>query len=221
MQIATIEGEKRKPGGRNANNRLRKRGLVPAVIYGHDQPPQTIAISRHDLLLALEHAQHVVKVAVGKQKAQYLLKDIQYDHLHQTPIHADLMRVDRDERVHVNVAIEFRGEPHGVHEGGELIHVLTDLDIECPLVTIPETLRVRIDHLGVGQALHVSELELPEDVTTRHHPDDVVCTVRAKRGGLAAGEEEEAEAEEEEAGAEPEVIGRTAKEEGSEGKGEE
>lgn len=220
MQIATIEGEKREPGGRSANNRLRKRGLVPAVIYGHDQPPETIAISRHDLLLALEHAQHVVKVTVGKQKAQYLLKDIQYDHLHQTPIHADLMRVDTDERVHVNVDIEFRGEPHGVHEGGELIQVLTGLDIECPLVSIPEALRVKIDHLGVGQALHVSELELPEGVTTRHNSDDVVCTVRAKRGGLAATEEEEAEAEAEEAGTEPEVIGRTAKEEGSEGKGE-
>jgi large subunit ribosomal protein L25 len=212
MEIAVIQGETRSTGGRHANNRLRRRGLVPAVVYGHDQPPETVALSRHDLLLAIEHAQHVVKVAIGKRKTQYLLKDVQYDHLQHEPIHADLMRVDADERVHVNVGIEFRGEPHGVHEGGELIHVLTDLEIECPLLNIPEVLKVKIDHLGVGQTLHVGEIELPEGVTTRHNRDDVVATVRAKRGGLTAGEEEP-EAVGEEAAAEPEVIGRVAKEE--------
>ena len=220
MQIAVIQGETRKTGGRHANRRLRRRGLVPAVIYGHERTPETIALSRHDLLLALEHAQHVVKVSVDQQETQYLLKDVQFDHLQHEPIHADLMRVDPSERVRVNVGIEFRGEPHGIHEGGELIHVLTDLDIECPLLNIPERLQVKVDHLGVGQTLHVGELELPQGVTTHHKPDDVVATVRAKRGGLEAAAEEEAEAEPEEAGAQPEVIGRAAKEEESKGEGE-
>jgi large subunit ribosomal protein L25 len=219
MEIAVIQGETRKPGGRHANRRLRKRGLVPAVIYGHEQTPETIALSQHDLLLALEHAQHVVKVAIGKREMQYLLKDVQFDHLQHEPIHADLMRVSRDERVRVNVAIEFKGEPHGIHEGGELLHIRTDLDIECPLLNIPEVLKVRIDHLGVGQTLHVGDLELPEGITTHHHPEDVVATVRAKRGGVGAAAEEEAEGAPEEAGAEPKVIGRAAKEEESEGEG--
>jgi large subunit ribosomal protein L25 len=220
MEFAVIQGEARQPGGRHANNRLRRRGLVPAVVYGHEKPPETLALSRHDLMLAIEHAQHVVKVAVDKQQTQYLLKDVQFDHLQAEPIHADLMRVNPDERVHVSVGIEFRGEPHGVHEGGELIHVLTDLDIECPLVGIPEMLRVKIDHLGVGQTLHVKEIELPEGITTRHNPDDVVVTVRPKRGGLGT-EEEEVELEEAaKEGAEPEVIGRATKEEDeSEGEG--
>jgi len=130
-----------------------------------------------------------------------------------------LMRVDADERVTVKVGIEFRGEPHGLHEGGELIQVLTDLEIECPLLDIPEALKVPVDHLGVGQALRVGEIELPEGVTTPLNPDDIVATVRAKRGGLAT-EEAEPEAAAEEGGAEPEVIGRTAKEEGGESGGE-
>jgi large subunit ribosomal protein L25 len=218
MQTATIQAEPRKPGGRHANNRLRRRGLVPAVIYGHELPPETVALSRHDLLLALEHAQHVVKVALDNQETQYLLRDVQFDHLQHLPVHADLMRVDPDERVTVKVGIEFRGEPRGIHEGGELIHVLTDLDIECPLLNIPEMLRVRIDHLGVGETLLVGEIELPEGVMTPHNPDDVVATVRAKRG-VGVEEEEEAELVTEEAGAEPEVIGRPPKEEESEGEG--
>lgn len=217
MQIALIQGETRNPGGRHANERLRRRGLVPAVIYGHDQPPETVALSRHDLLLALDHAQHVIKLAIDKQQTQYLLKDVQYDHLQHEPIHADLMRVDPDERVEVKVGIEFRGEPKGIHEGGELIQVLTELDIECPLLNIPELLRLKIDQLGVGEALHVREVELPEGVTTPHSPDDVIATVRAKRG--VAVEEEEVEVPPEKEAAEPEVFGRTTKEEEREGEG--
>lgn len=219
MQFAVIQGETRKRG-RHVTRQLRRRGMVPAIIYGHEQAPEMIALSQHDLLLALGHAQHVVKVSIDQQETQYLLKDVQFDHLQQEPIHADLMRVNPDERVRVNVAIEFKGEPHGVHEGGDLLHILTDLDIECPLLNIPEVLKVRIDHLGVGQTLHVGEIELPEGITTHHKPDDVVATVRAKRGGLgAAAEAEEGEEASEEAGTEPEVIGRAAKEEESEGEG--
>jgi large subunit ribosomal protein L25 len=218
MEIASIKGEARQPGGRSANRRLRKQGFVPAVVYGHQQTPETIALSRHDLLLALEHGQHVVKVTIGQQKVQYLLKDVQFDHLQLEPIHADLMRVNLDERVSIKVGIELRGEPHGIHEGGELIHVLTDLDVECPLLNIPETLWIRVDHLGVGQALHVGDLELPAGVTTSHNSEDVVASVRAKRGGLETAEAEaEAEAETEEAAAQPEVIGRAAKQEETEG----
>jgi large subunit ribosomal protein L25 len=215
MQAAIIQGEKREPGGRHANERLRRRGQVPAVIYGHEQPPETVALSRHDVLLALDHGQRVVRLVIDGQETQYLLKDVQYDHLQHLPIHVDLMRVDPSERVEVKVAIELRGEPHGVHEGGNLIHVLTDLDVECPLLNIPETLRVKIDHLGVGDALHVRDIDLPAGVTTRHNPDDVIATVHAKRG-IPTEEEEEAEAPPEEGAAEPEVIGRAGKEEGAE-----
>jgi large subunit ribosomal protein L25 len=217
MEAAVIQGETRKPGGRHANNRLRKRGLVPAVIYGHELPPDTVALSQHDLVLALEHAQHVVRLTVDGKETQYLLKDVQFDHLQHLPIHADLLRVDPDERVVVKVALELRGEAKGIHEGGDLIQVLTELEVECSLLNIPDVLRPRVDHLGVGDTLQVHEVELPQGTSTPHSPDDVVATVHAKRG--VAVEEGEVEVAAEEAEGEPEVIGRTAKEEEREGEG--
>lgn len=218
MHIETIKGETRTLGGRNANRRLRNRGLVPAIIYGHGEAPETIAVSRHDLEQAMQHTTHVLKVDLGDRQDQYLLKDVQYDHLQQTPIHLDLMRVKAGDRVHVKIGIEFKGEPHGIHEGGELIHVLNDLDIECPLLEIPDLVTVKIDHLGVGNAVHVGDIELPEGMTARHADDEVVATVRAKRGRSDIGDLEE-ETTEEDAAAEPEVVGRTAKDEGSKGEG--
>lgn len=211
MQIATIKAETRKPGGRTVNRRLRREGWVPAVVYGHGETPETLSLLRHDLELALQHTAHVIKVDLDGKEIQFLIKEVQYDHLQHEPVHADLMRVRLDERVTVKVALDFRGEPHGIHEGGEFIPIITDLEVECPLLNIPESIRVKIDHLGVGQALHVSEIALPEGVASTHDPDDAVAVVRAKRGVSV---EAEAPAEgEEAAAAEPEVIGRGSKEE--------
>ncbi|MEP0846573.1 MAG: 50S ribosomal protein L25 [Phycisphaerae bacterium] len=213
MEITTINGQRRAPGGRHANQRLRRAGLLPAVIYGHKQPPECVAVSRHELELALAHMSHVVKLAMDGAETHYLLKEVQYDHLQKTPVHVDLMRVDVKERVHVHVPVELRGDAPGIHEGGELVHVITELHVECPLLEIPGVLRARIDHLVIGEAVHVRDLELPPNVKPLHEPEDIVVVCRTKRG-ISVGEEAPVAAE---AAAEPEVIGRVAKPEEAEG----
>ncbi len=215
MEIMKIEGEPRTPGGRHANERLRRRGLVPAVIYGHGQPPETVALSRHDLELALGHLAHVVVLRTGGRETQYLLKDVQFDHLQKTPIHVDLMRFDADERVQVKVPIELRGTPVGVQEGGTLVHILTDLEVECVVTQIPERLRVAVDHLGMNASVHVRDIPLPAGVRAVHRADDIVAIVHPPRGTTT---EQPAAAEAAEGPAEPEVIAKGKEEpEGEEG----
>jgi len=208
MEIASITGERRTPGGRHANERVRRRGLVPAVIYGHGEPPETVSLSRHDLELALAHAQHVIALRIDGREARYLIKEVQYDHLQKTPIHVDLMRVDAGERVRVRIALELRGVPRGVRAGGVLLQPVGDLDVECGLLEIPEAIRVDVSHLELNQSLHVRELELPPGIKVLHDPETVVAVVRSKREAVAAPAPAEAEAV-----AEPEVIGRVAREE--------
>lgn len=204
MEIATIEGEKRQPGGRHANERVRRRGLVPAVIYGHNEPPETVSLSLHDTMLALEHMAHVIKLRIDGAERQYLVKDVQYDHLQQLPVHVDLMRVDPDERVEVKIPVVLRGTPHGVAEGGTLVQVITDLDVECLLLKIPDEIRVHVEHLGLNQMLHVRELQLPPDVKALHKPDEIIAVVHPPRGTTTATIEESLAGGTEE----PEVIGR-------------
>lgn len=215
MQIATIKGETRKVAGRNANERIRRAGMVPGVVYGHGEATEFVAVSQRDLEGVLNKQAHVVKLSVGGNEKQYFIKDVQYDHLQKTPIHIDLLRVDPNERIKVSVPIELRGTPVGLSVGGEIIQPISDLEIECKLVEIPETIRVKIDHLNLGQAIHVKELELPKDVKALHHPEEVVISVRLKKVDVpvaaAAAPAEGA------AAAEPEVIGRIAKEKPEEG----
>lgn len=209
MDIATIQGETRTLGGRHANDRLRRQGLVPAVIYGHGKDPEYVSLSRHDMELALAHLQHVVQLKVGGREQQYLIKDVQYDHLQKTPIHVDLMRVDPNERVRVKVAIDLRGTPAGTLKGGTLVQVLAEAEIECLLLKIPESIRARVDHLELNDMLHVREIEVPPDVKILHSPDDIVAVVHPPRTTVTPEAEAAAPAE----GAEPEVISKGVKEE--------
>ncbi len=207
MHIETIRGETRQAGGRHANARLRRNGLVPAIVYGHGEAPETVALSAHDLKLVLEHLVHVVKVDVSGKTRTFLLKDVQYDHLQADPVHVDLMRVATDDRVKIHVAIEPRGEPQGMHEGGVVQPVLTDLHVECPLTEIPDALQPNISHLHVGQVLRVADLVLPPGTKALHDDAEIVLSIKAKRGPVE-GEEEAVEAAEGEEEAEPEVISR-------------
>ena len=180
MQIANVSGETRKVGGRHVNERLRLKGLVPAIVYGHGEAPEPVSISLHDLEIALHHKQHVLNVGIGGGK-MYFVKEVQYDHLQKRPIHVDLMRVDPNERIKVRVKVELRGTPAGLLVGGELLHQIADLEIECKLLEIPEAIRVKVEHLNIGNAIHVKDLELPADVKALHHPEEVVCGVRLKK----------------------------------------
>lgn len=218
MQIANIKGERREPGGRHANERLRRRGLVPAIVYGHGEKPETVALSARDLEQALEDLAHVVSVETGGKPQQYLIKDVQFDHLQKRPLHVDLMRVDATERVKVKVPLELRGDAKGASQGGVLVQLIGDLDVECLLLAIPDSIRVNVSELGLNQSLHVRELEMPEGVKALHHPEEIVVVCRPPRAEVpvAAAPVEGAEGP-----AEPEVIGRVAKEKEGEGEGAE
>ncbi len=201
MEIALVQGQKRSPGGRHANERLRRGGFIPAVIYGHGETPETVAVSRHDLDIALGHGQHVIKLKIDGQESQYLVKEVQYDHLQRDPLHVDLMRVDAAERVHVQVRLELRGTPIGTKEGGILNQLLGDLEIECPLLEIPEVIRANVESLKLNQGLHIREIEIPAGMKLLHNPEELVCVVRPPKAEVEAATTLEGVAE-------PEVIAK-------------
>lgn len=214
MEMTTLKAEPRKAAGTRVAQALRAQGLLPIVIYGHGEAPETASLSGHDFEVALAHGARTLHVELGGQTKQYLIKAVQYDYLGDTPIHIDLTRVALDERVKVRVGIELRGVPKGVSEGGVLDQSMADMEVECLVTEIPDTLRPLISELGLGESLLVKDLALPPGVVAISDGEDRVATVRA----LA--EEVEAEPTEEEPGekkeGEPERIGRVKKEEGEE-----
>ena len=133
-----------------------------------------------------------------------VVRDVQWNTWGTKIEHFDLLRVDPDEKVTIDVAVELRGTAPGVVAGGILDHHLHTMTVDCPAIDIPDRITVRIHNLEIGRVIHLSDLELPPSVHP-HHPDDTII-VRV----VEAAPEEEAEAPEGATGAEPEVVGRKA-----------
>jgi len=212
-QGTQIKAKVRVPGGTRAARRMRREGRIPAIVYGHKETPVAVSLPERELLAALAHGAHLVALDIDGSANQCLIKEVQYDHLGDTPVHVDLTRVSLDERVKVTIPIELRGTPAGVSDGGVLDQMLANVEVECVVTDIPDSIRVRVSGLALNQTLRVGELDLPEGVTPMLPETEAVCTVRA------LGEEpeaEEAEAEAEEGPAQPEVIAREKGEQESE-----
>ena len=197
--------------GSRAMKRLRDKGLVPGVIYGHKEAVVPVTLPRHELSHHLARGAHVFDLAIDGRNEQVLVKDVQYNHLGSEVIHVDFARVSLDERVEVTVPLELKGTPKGEAEGGVLQQIVAEIEIECLVTDIPDRITHNVSEMAVDDALHIKDLALPPGAKAMQDPDQIVAMVKVIE------EEASAPAAEGET-AEPEVIGRKAEDgEGAEG----
>ncbi len=217
MDITTLRADRREAHGSRAAQRLRRAGRLPGIIYGHGEAPENVTVGTHDLAGVLKHGQHIVQLDVEGQTKQVLIKEVQFDHLALTPVHVDFLRVDLHQRVTVTVPLEFKGTPIGTAEGGIFESAMGGLEVECAVTDIPDVIRVNVADLKLGSAIHVRELQLPPNVTTKAASEGIVCAVRMKAAEVVAAAPVEEGAEPQE----PEIITRREKVEEGEAEGKE
>ena len=195
--------------GSRANKRIRDKGFVPGVLYGHKEAVVPVTLPKKELTTHLNRGAHLFDLALDGKTEKVLVKEVQYDHLGHDVIHVDFARVSLDEKVEVTVPIELKGTPKGEEEGGVLQQMLNELEVECLVTDIPDSITVNVSEMKVDDAIHISDLKLPPGVRALQDPEVIVAAVKVV-------EEDEAAPTPEAETAEPEVIGRKA-EEGEEG----
>jgi large subunit ribosomal protein L25 len=208
-----LETKPRQGSGTLVARRLRRQGLVPAVIYGHKKETVPVALNGEELTNAIRHGARVVDLKSEAGTEHALIQDLQWDHLGKDILHVDFRRVDINERVEVPVPIELRGIAPGVTAGGILDQPLHTLTVECPVNAVPDSIRVAIGELQIEQAIHVRDLNLPPEVKVLDDPDAIVVHVRPPQVEAEAAAAAPAAEQ-----AEPEVIGRKVAEEEAEEK---
>jgi len=193
-------------GSREAR-RLRRRGLIPAVIYGSGNPAVSVAVEQHALRDALAtgaglHAVLDVMIEGQTQPHVAIVKEYEIDKVKHFMTHVDFQEINLTEAIESNVTVTLVGTPAGVRLDGGVLDVVTREVLVSALPTdMPEHLTLNVDELAVGDVARVSDLAVPADVTILDDLDEVICSVLAPRV-------EEEEPEEAEVGlAEPEVVG--------------
>lgn len=194
----TLQVEKRDSRGKRKAKQLRAAGKVPGVLYGHGEAAVSLAIASDQIKAALRHGSRVVQLA-GDVSDSALIRELQFDTYGKEILHIDFARVSADERVHVKVPLEVKGQAPGVKEGGVIEHLIHEVEIECPVSSMPEKIVVNVSNLKLDDAISLGEIPLPEGVTLLSGADEVAvhCVKPMEQG-------EEAEATSE--GAEPELI---------------
>lgn len=196
FNVESRDPKKNRGTGSRVARKLRAQGRVPAIIYGHKEAPVPISISSADVQILLRRGPQLTKLQIGDRSEMTLIRDVQWDYLGKEIIHLDFFRVSAEDQVTTEVPLELHGTSPGVSEGGVLAQTTHELPITCQATAIPESIRVDISELQIDEIIHVSDLELPEGVTTEADPTLVIVHVTPRREEPVEEELEEVEGEE-------------------------
>ena len=196
----TLPAEARDRAGKGASRALRREGRVPAVIYGEKKEPLSVHVEEKLLskMLSTGHFMNsVIMVEVGGKPNRTLPKDVQFHPVTSRPIHVDFLRIGEHAQVNVNVPVKFVDEElaPGIKRGGVLNVVRHELELICDAARIPEEIVVSLNGLDIGDAIHISQVNLPEGSKSAIEDRDfTVATVVAPSAMKAEAEEEAAAA---------------------------
>lgn len=196
--IETIEVKKRDVTGSRAMIKIRERGDIPAILYGHGEENLCLTVSLVTINGLIKHGTRLVMLT-GDVNDTALLRAVQWSSMGDSIIHVDFARVSQSETVDVPVPVHLYGEAPGASSSAGQLRFLThEVQIRCPAASIPEFLLCDISSLQLGQSIHVNELKLPEGATAITPGGVVVVQVASQ----SASADETATA----TGAEPELI---------------
>jgi large subunit ribosomal protein L25 len=211
-----IEAQARIPGGKNVNRRLRKSGLIPAVVYGPGKPPIVVSVSPSQVshMLHSESGRNTIfSLSVdGSEQGNAMVKDYQLDPVQGKLIHADFLEIAMDRLLELTVNVEVVGEAEGVKLDGGIMDIVTrTIEVECLPSDIPESIKVDVSHLKINDYIRVKNIQADAKVKILTDPEVVVVTI------VPPIKEEVPVEVAPEAAAEPEVIKKgKAVEEGAE-----
>ncbi len=176
-----LEVRPRERRGSRESRRLRKAGLIPAVIYGRGEP-HAIYIAERDLRRAVTgeggtHAIFDLVIQGDGGTHAVVLKTYQKDPLRDTVIHVDFHEVRLDRPIHTSVAVQLVGEPAGVREGGVLSQVNREVAIEAKPGDVPVNLELDVSGMAIGDTLRVADLGEVAGVTYLDDLDTVLANV--------------------------------------------
>jgi large subunit ribosomal protein L25 len=220
MNIRELSAEPRMALGKGAVGRLRRRGLVPAILYGAGNAPVPLAVAPTDVQRAIRaHAGGGVLVGLrlpGETEARpAVVRDLQFHPVRDSLIHVDFQAVRMDEEITVEVPIHVVGEALGVKDqNGVLAILLRTVEVSCLPSLIPERIDIDVAALRIHDVATIANLQLPEGVRVTMPSTQPVVTVAPPMA-------EEAVATPVAAAVEPEVVTERKPKEEEEAKGKE
>ncbi|MDP2676339.1 MAG: 50S ribosomal protein L25 [bacterium] len=182
--MLTLKAENRTIAGKKVKT-LRDQGKIPAVVYGKGIDTEMLFVAQLDFVRVWRKAgeSSLVQIDTGVKKHAVLISDVQFDPIKNTPLHVDFHAVRMDEKIVATVPVEFEGESPAVkHDGGVLVKVIHELDVEALPADLPAEIIINISGLvQFEDRITVRDITAKEGVTIKADPGEVVVLVSAPR----------------------------------------
>jgi large subunit ribosomal protein L25 len=194
-QTSKLTVSTRSEKGKGAARRARRAGNVPAVLYGHGTDPQHLSLPALELAAILRNngTNAIIDLDIEGASQLALTKQVDVHPIRNYIEHVDLLVIRRGEKVTVDVTIVVEGD---AAPGTLVVQDASVVEIEADALSIPEQITVNVEGVEAGNAVHGSDLDLPEGVTLISDPEVLIVAINE------APTTSELEEEAEEAGAE-------------------
>jgi len=203
MAKYTLSAHIREDKGKEAAKKLRKDNHIPAVFYGPDTNPLMLSVDNFALRKILKQAagENIVlglqiESDKGSDSRMVMLKELQTDPIKDTYIHADFYEISMDKEITVDIPVRLANIPLGVANGGILQHVRREITVSCLPDKLIESVDVDVSELDIGDAVHISDIDLPDGIKTAQETNLTVAVVVAPTVAEEVEEEIEEELEE-------------------------
>jgi large subunit ribosomal protein L25 len=185
MEQVVMNIEIRKETGKGISRRLRKNGMVPAVVYGKGMEAVPAVVNHKDLATAIagEGGRNRILTLKGDKALDgklVIVSDLLRDCLKGTLLHVDFHKITLSEKVKVPVPVSITGVSVGVKEGGLMDVVMHNIEVECLPNQIPEHIEVDVTDLKIGDSFHVSDLKVLAEIKVLDDPNRTIVNVLGK-----------------------------------------
>lgn len=187
METKVLQAEQRDGEGTAAARRLRKTGMIPAVMYSSGAAATSLALSSRDFFLSTRGCKPTQLYKFQSPSSAIdgtlvLIKEVQVEAVRGDVLHVDFVALHEGHSIVLTVGLELVGESPAVKENRAIINqVAYEIEIECVPSAIPSSVLVDISPLDEGESLHAADVQLPEGVKLRSLPTMTVVSALSKK----------------------------------------
>lgn len=216
----SLQVESRSVTGK-AVKKLRRDGMVPAVIHDHGKDSVVVQADYNTLAKVYKQAgrHHPVELTAGSKKYLTIIKSATFEPRKNQLNHVVFNAITANQKVEAEIPIKPRYDEENESSPAERqgLIVLTNLDevsVEAVPSKLPDSLYYNAEKLvEIGDRATVADLDVPEGVEVQAEPEQTIATVYEPSALAAANDEaggdEEASVEDVEAENEGESSGES------------
>jgi len=184
-KIVNIKAAARSKAGKGAARAVRREGLVPGVVYGDKKDPQIISMIYKNVEPHVQTGRFLstlVDLEVEGATIRAIPRDIQFDPVKDRITHVDFLRLGKDARIAVDIQVHFKNqEASPALKAGAVLNIVSHtVSLYCPADFIPEDIVVDLTGMQINQSVHLSQIKLPDRVTSASREDVTLCAITAQ-----------------------------------------